>query len=260
MTSADPIAPRVDAALSRVRRATDVSLAFGGRVHEAGVTLRHFDGGVVGPLRGVRLDLGHGLGGRVVAQQRSLAFHDYVRTPLITHKYDAIIRAEGLRAMAAVPVIVGRRPVAVLYAALRTAQSQMDRVLDAVTHEARALEQELVSEDAEQTWRSKARDAHAELRLLAARLDDEELRSAVLRAADLLTEQAPDDTVPVHLTGREQDVLALLAGGLSNRAIAERLDIGVYTVKDHVKSLLAKLDASSRFEVVVQARRAGLLP
>ncbi|WP_293784977.1 LuxR C-terminal-related transcriptional regulator [uncultured Aeromicrobium sp.] len=260
MTSADPIAPRVDAALSRVRRATDVSLAFGGRVHEAGVTLRHFDGGVVGPLRGVRLDLGHGLGGRVVAQQRSLAFHDYVRTPLITHKYDAIIRAEGLRAMAAVPVIVGRRPVAVLYAALRTAQSQMDRVLDAVTHEARALEQELVSEDAEQTWRSKARDAHAELRLLAARLDDEELRSAVLRAADLLTEQAPDDAVPVHLTGREQDVLALLAGGLSNRAIAERLDIGVYTVKDHVKSLLAKLGASSRFEVVVHARRAGLLP
>jgi DNA-binding CsgD family transcriptional regulator len=44
------------------------------------------------------------------------------------------------------------------------------------------------------------------------------------------------------------------------RRPAERLGIGVYTVKDHVKNLLGKLGAHSRMEAVTQARRLGLIP
>lgn len=263
------LAGSIDRSLRRVREATGSALAFGGRVEASDVLLAHFDGAVVGPLRGVRLESGHGLGGRVVAQERALAVRDYVRTPLITHRYDAIIRAERLRSIAAVPVIVGRRPVAVLYASQRTPHQELDRVLDVVAREARSLEQELVVTEAvrgleptgqeDTRWRARARDAYAELRVLANRVDDEELRSAFLRAAGSLVPDAPA-AAPVALSRREADVLALVAGGMTDRAVAQALGIGLYTVKGHVKNLLVKLHAGTRLEAVVTARRHGLLP
>jgi DNA-binding NarL/FixJ family response regulator len=60
------------------------------------------------------------------------------------------------------------------------------------------------------------------------------------------------------LTPRELEVLELLASGLSNKEIAERLGVSFHTVKFHVNSILGKLGASSRTEVV--ARGAGGLP
>lgn len=263
-------AESIDRALRRVREATGSALAFGGRVDETGVLLAHFDGAVIGPLRGVVLEFGHGLGGRVVAQERGLAVRDYVQTPLITHRYDGIIRAERLRAIAAVPVIVGRRPVAVLYASQRTPHQELGRVLDAVAREARSLEQELVvtdalrgvdpSADEDRHWRSRVRDAYTELRVLARRVDDEELRSAVLTIADQLVADTPASVDAVTLTRRELDVVALVAAGMSDRAVADALGIGVYTVKGHVKNLLVKLHAANRLEAAVAARRRGLLP
>lgn len=61
------------------------------------------------------------------------------------------------------------------------------------------------------------------------------------------------------LTGRERDVLQLIAEGCSNRAIADRLRLSEATVKGYVSSLLAKLNASSRLEALVRASDAGLL-
>ena len=61
------------------------------------------------------------------------------------------------------------------------------------------------------------------------------------------------------LTPREEDVLALLADGLTNRAIAHQLAISENTVKFHVQSLLGKLDAQSRTDAVMRATRLGLL-
>jgi len=61
------------------------------------------------------------------------------------------------------------------------------------------------------------------------------------------------------LTARELDVLAALADGASNKAIARRLGISFHTVKFHVASILAKLDAESRTEAVTQAARLGLV-
>jgi LuxR family maltose regulon positive regulatory protein len=61
------------------------------------------------------------------------------------------------------------------------------------------------------------------------------------------------------LTPRERDVLLLLADGLSNRAIAERLMTREATVKSHVHQLIAKFGVSTRTQVLVRARQDGLL-
>lgn len=62
-----------------------------------------------------------------------------------------------------------------------------------------------------------------------------------------------------HLTPREREVLELVAEGLSNRAIAERLGNSEHTVKFHVSSLLGKLGAVTRAELVGIAIRRGFI-
>jgi len=64
---------------------------------------------------------------------------------------------------------------------------------------------------------------------------------------------------PESLTSREREVLLLLADGLSNKVIADRLGISDHTVKFHVASILGKLGASSRTEAVTSAIRLGLI-
>jgi DNA-binding NarL/FixJ family response regulator len=61
------------------------------------------------------------------------------------------------------------------------------------------------------------------------------------------------------LTPRELDVLQLLAEGLTNKAIAQRLEISDHTVKFHVNAIMSKLAAQSRTEAVVRATRLGLI-
>ncbi len=61
------------------------------------------------------------------------------------------------------------------------------------------------------------------------------------------------------LTGREKQVLQLVATGCANKVIAARLQIGVGTVKTHMRSVLDKLDAASRTEAAAVAHRRGLL-
>lgn len=61
------------------------------------------------------------------------------------------------------------------------------------------------------------------------------------------------------LTDREHQVLALVALGLPNKAIAGELGISEHTVKFHVAAILGKLDAASRTEAVTIAARRGLL-
>jgi two-component system, NarL family, nitrate/nitrite response regulator NarL len=73
--------------------------------------------------------------------------------------------------------------------------------------------------------------------------------------------QFPSDESPLveELTPRELEVLRLLAEGLPNKTIAQRLDISEHTVKFHVNAVLGKLGVGSRTEAVVRATRLGLI-
>jgi DNA-binding NarL/FixJ family response regulator len=73
----------------------------------------------------------------------------------------------------------------------------------------------------------------------------------------LSTRAAPRDGL--SLTPREAEVLGLMAEGLSNKLIADRLKISDHTAKFHVNAILNKLDAETRTEAVVSAARRGLL-
>ncbi|MDM0072764.1 helix-turn-helix transcriptional regulator [Variovorax sp. J2P1-59] len=106
-------------------------------------------------------------------------------------------------------------------------------------------------------------DAELSERLLASLSDVPGLRVAQRgEPADVAV--VPADTLPAAdadaaLTRREVEVLALMAEGASNKAIARRLGISVHTAKFHVGSLLDKLDATGRTDAVAQAVRQGVI-
>ncbi len=77
-------------------------------------------------------------------------------------------------------------------------------------------------------------------------------------AASFVRAPEPSDGAE-PLTPREREVLALLAEGLANKAIAARLGISEHTAKFHVNAILAKLGVDSRAEAIVRAARLGLV-
>ncbi len=64
----------------------------------------------------------------------------------------------------------------------------------------------------------------------------------------------------LDLTGREMDVLRLVAEGMSNREIAAKLVISEKTVKTHISSLLSKLGLEDRTRLAIYAIKKGLVP
>jgi DNA-binding NarL/FixJ family response regulator len=84
------------------------------------------------------------------------------------------------------------------------------------------------------------------------------------RAAERLIKffaAAPQDAVAPafpELTPRELEILNLMAQGLSNTAIAERLVLSPKTVRNQVSTVFGKLQVASRAEAIVRAREAGL--
>ncbi len=69
----------------------------------------------------------------------------------------------------------------------------------------------------------------------------------------------PPQTAAASLTAREREILALIAQGLGNRQIAERLYLAEGTVKNYVSSILDKLGVADRTQAALWAQRHGLL-
>jgi DNA-binding NarL/FixJ family response regulator len=107
-------------------------------------------------------------------------------------------------------------------------------------------------------------DLHAAIRtvalgeaLLAPRITKRLIAAYVDAPSDKLSRhRAPQ--LPTSVTSREREVLLLVAEGLSNAEIADRLFIGTGTVKTHIARLLTKLDARDRVQLVILAYRTGL--
>jgi DNA-binding NarL/FixJ family response regulator len=102
----------------------------------------------------------------------------------------------------------------------------------------------------------------------AASLDEARRLNAQVDAIVVAQEETARRTVALEddhepfvesLTARERDVLSLLAEGLSNKGIADRLRISDQTVKFHVASIYGKLGASNRTDAVRIAFRRGLV-
>jgi DNA-binding NarL/FixJ family response regulator len=74
----------------------------------------------------------------------------------------------------------------------------------------------------------------------------------------VLLGSSPTPSADAALSPRERDVLALIAAGLTNKAIAEALYVSPNTVKTHVSSLLHKLQAGTRVQLAAIATRHGL--
>ncbi|WP_246842726.1 LuxR C-terminal-related transcriptional regulator [Allokutzneria sp. NRRL B-24872] len=265
----------VRGALVQLRRDTGLPIALGGILGARGrLRLSEQVGTTTSALRGLTLEPGVGLGGKVAALGRPIALNDYSTASVITHEYDAAVSLEGIRSVVAAPVVVRRKVRAVLYAAARTSTVMGDRLMGSVVDAARTLEQDLVVQDEVEErvrrlteadrsrrlgaeWES-VRLAYAELRLIAQRTPDHDLREELHGVCEQLT--APPPASAVRLTSRELDVLTWVAAGCGNVEIARRLGLGPETVKSYLREAMRKLDAHGRGEAVVAARRAGLLP
>jgi LuxR family maltose regulon positive regulatory protein len=70
---------------------------------------------------------------------------------------------------------------------------------------------------------------------------------------------APSSDLIEPLSGREREVLGLMALGLSDREIAERLFLSPQTVKVHARNIYGKLDVGNRTQAAARARVLGLL-
>jgi LuxR family transcriptional regulator, regulator of acetate metabolism len=268
----------LSAALGRVRRITGLPVAFGGPVGANGRHLRltEFTGTATLALHGLVVSAGNGLGGRVVTTARPGKVEDYAADPRISHEYDAPVIAEGLRAIAAVPVTANNDVLAVLYAGTREPLAVGARALEAMTHVAQTVGNEIAVrrevarrvaeiETAAARRRTRAREweevrlAHADLRTLAAETTDPALRARLQRIAERLTGGGETQN-PNPLSPRELDVLAMVAVGCGNAEAARRLGLLPETVKSYLRNAMRKLGTHGRMETVVTARRLGFLP
>jgi len=176
-------------------------------------------------------------------------------------------------------------------ATLATAEAEMGRLEDEAEPAAWALAARLWADLSHMYWTAYTRLRFAEA-LLATDRDrtgaEAALREArdgavslgaapLLESIETVGRHARIDLVPMSpsavegmgerpsgpasvLTGRERDVLCLVAEGHTNREIGDRLFISEKTVSVHVSNAMAKLGALSRYEAAATAERLGLLP
>jgi DNA-binding CsgD family transcriptional regulator/GAF domain-containing protein len=270
-------------AMTRIRRGTGLPVAFGGTVTSTGRTVRltSLAGTLTTALTGLVISAGQGLGGRVMVTARPGRVDDYVADPRISHEYDQPVTAEGLRAIAAVPVTTGNTVLAVLYAGTREALPVGGRALATMERVAlragsdltvrREVERRLAGLETAAVNRATGnrltvtewedvRQAHADLRTIAHEITDPALRARLEDVCDRLIGSRDAGAQPNPLSPRELDVLALVAVGCGNAETAVRLGIRPETVKSYLRNAMRKLNTHNRTETVATARTLGYLP
>ena len=88
---------------------------------------------------------------------------------------------------------------------------------------------------------------------------EHELAADLITLRGLSTQQRANQTLIEPLTERELEILALIAQGMSNQAIADTLVVGISTVKKHITHINAKLDVKSRTQAILLANELHLL-
>jgi PAS domain S-box-containing protein len=101
------------------------------------------------------------------------------------------------------------------------------------------------------------RRAEADIRDLQERLYRAQRTGAVGRPLGAI--RSVHQALASHLGPREVEVLGLMATGISNKALAQQLHLSLNTVRNHVQSVLYKLDAHSKLEAVAVAVRDGII-
>jgi len=108
----------------------------------------------------------------------------------------------------------------------------------------------------------KGSDPEETLRAIQAVVNGEAIFSSKVaeRLMHFISDQKEngDSSIFPQLTGREREVLDLMARGLTNTAISEKLFLSPKTVRNHVSNVFAKLQVSDRTQAVIIAREAGL--
>jgi DNA-binding CsgD family transcriptional regulator len=197
---------------------------------------------------GVIVKPGRGLGGRVVEERRPVAVEDYFQDPSITGDFRPIVKADHLRSISCVPVLVNRRAEALLWVAVREGESLGARFVDQTLRVAEMAAGCLSHIQSRAALAAEARRA--------LRLDEPASLRAVVQK---MSEFHQGSTQGYDLTERQTEVLDLLSMGLSNAQLALRLGIAETTAKEHVRDLGRKLGTASRFEAVARAREVGLI-
>ncbi|WP_131766607.1 LuxR C-terminal-related transcriptional regulator [Candidatus Protofrankia californiensis] len=248
-----------------------------------GLRLTEFLGTRTTGLHNLEVRPGTGLGGRVIVQGRPVGVTDYASARSITHDYDQPVLREGLASLLAVPVHAGGRCRAVLYGAVRQPSALGDRIRDEIVAAGRRLAHELTIRDevdhrlamaeslaavrqlepAHAAMLEELRSVHSELRAIAGATSDSVPQRRIYATAQRLVtvgESGPKNDPKVRLSTRETDVLTQVALGCTNAEVADRLSLSLETVKAYLRSAMRKLDAGTRHEAVVRARKAMLLP
>ncbi len=285
MTDIETKSAKMRGMLRRLSKVDGFCLALGGFVSRRGthLVLTELCGLRTELLRGVVMNPGIGLGGRVLTVRRPVVVEDYVSSAIITHQMDRAVIADGVRGALALPIVVGKEIRAVIYGGSRTQDSIGTRTADAAIRIVQAFADDLaVDEEVERrvaracqeyephltpakrqldtSGTADPTDVTAELLAIAAEISDARIRERLLRLCGRLPTHTPAAHRPqVNLSRRETDVLIQLAAGFTNAEIAERLAILPTTVKTHLSGVMRKLGTRNRVETLAAARRAGLL-
>lgn len=275
--------------LTELQRSTGLPVVFGGVVPDTAPEV-HFDisawiGTISEALSGLVIRRGLGLGGTALQRGIPCRVDDYISAHAITHTYDAMVAAERLTSIFAVPVEVDGRVRSVLYGALRSGAPIGDRTIRQASAVAAQLQAELrdirrssaVPPEPDHRPAEHEHPALAELDDIIATTTDAHLRQRLRRVhrefsrsrhtgpvhPGLLKSSEPPEPTTVagaaKLTPREIDVLAMVATGGTNADIAEGLGLSVQTIKAYLKSAMGKLEVRNRTAAVHVCREIGLL-